>query len=282
MALDPTDYDLLSIETADRVCWATVNAPPVNVMTISLLRELMRFASEVSADDDIGAVVVQSADLDFFIAHFDVTAILQFPVDAEPVRGTEIHGFDVMCETFRTMPKPTIAKINGRVGGGGAELAASMDMRFGVLDKTIINQMEVPLGILPGGSGTERLPWLIGRGRAMEVVLGGIDLDARTAERWGWLNRAFESFEELDSYVDILARRIASFPATAVRLAKESILAALPNPTETLIDEAFRFQQTLRNRESFERMNAFIENGGQTREAELRIMEISYQRREIP
>lgn len=275
MAIDPTAFNLLSIEIADRVCWARVDAPPVNVMTIDLLRELMRFASAVSTDENIRAVVVQSADPDFFIAHFDVSAILQFPVDEEAVRGTELSGFHVMCETFRTMAKPTIAKINGRVGGGGAELAASMDMRFGVLNKTIINQMEVPLGILPGGSGTQRLPWLVGRGRAMEMVLGGIDIDAQTAERWGWLNRAFESEAELDSYVDILARRIASFPATAVRLAKESILAALPDPTDALIDEAFRFQQTLRDPASAARMTAFLERGGQTREGELRVSEIS-------
>lgn len=275
MSLDPTTYELLSIRVVDRVCWATIDAPPVNVMTIALLRELMRFASEVAVDDGVGAVVMQSADPDFFIAHFDVSAILQFPVDGDAVRGTELSGFHVMCETFRTMPKATVAKINGRVGGGGAELAASMDMRFGVAGKTIVNQMEVPLGILPGGTGTQRLPWLVGRGRAMEMVLGGVDLDARTAERWGWLNRAFETAEELDSCVDALARRIASFPPAAVRLAKESVLAALPDPTEVLIDEAYRFQQTLRDPAAQDRMRAFLVKGGQTREGELRVAELS-------
>ena len=88
------------------------------------------------------------------------------------------------------MDKVTIAQIEGRVGGGGSELVSSMDMRFGVIGKTVVNQMEVPLGILPGGGGTQRLPRLVGRGRAMEIVLGAQDLDAETAERWGYLNES--------------------------------------------------------------------------------------------
>jgi enoyl-CoA hydratase/carnithine racemase len=275
--LQTSDLSLahISIEVVDRVCWATISAPPVNVMTAALLTDLIRLANVVSHDDAIGALVVQSADPEFFIAHFDVETILTFPVDAPPQRAGELNSFHAMCELFRTMPKPTIAKIAGRVGGGGAEVSASMDMRFGVIGRTIINQMEVPLGILPGGTGTQRLPWLVGRGRAMEMVLGGVDVDAVTAEQWGWLNRAFATVAELDSYVDALARRIASFPPTAVRLAKESVNQSLGDPTEALLDESFRFQQTLRDPASQQRMRAFLSVGGQTREAELRVAELS-------
>ena len=114
------------------------------------------------------------------------------------------------------MPKATIAEINGRVGGGGSELASSCDMRFGAIGRTIVNQMEVPLGIIPGGTGTQRLPRLVGRGRAMEIILGGVDIDAVTAERWGYLNRALPP-DELRPFVDSLAHRIARFPATRDR-----------------------------------------------------------------
>ena len=124
-----------------------------------------------------------------------------------------------MCERVRTMDKVTIAQIEGRVGGGGSEFAASMDMRFGVIGKTVVNQMEVPLGILPGGTGTQRLPRLVGRGRAMEIVLGADDLDAETAERWGYLNRIYAA-GDIDAKVASLAERIASFPVAAVRLAR--------------------------------------------------------------
>jgi enoyl-CoA hydratase/carnithine racemase len=259
---------LIDVRVEDRVCWATISAPPVNVMTVALLQDLVALAQHVAVDDGIGALVLQSADPEFFIAHFDVETILLFPTATEPQRSGELSGFHRMCELYRTMPVATIAKISGRVGGGGAEVSASMDMRFGLIGATVINQMEVPLGILPGGTGTQRLPWLVGRGRAMEMVLGGIDIDAITAERWGWLNRAFSTIEELDAYVDGLARRIASFPPTAVRLAKESMLGALPDPTEALLDEAFRFQQTLRDPASQDRMRAFLASGGQTRDGE--------------
>ncbi len=108
----------------------------------------------------------------------------------------------------------------------------------------------------------------------MEMVLGGVDVDADTAERWGWLNRAFDSVEALDQHVDALARRIASFPPTAVRLAKASVLAALPDGTEGMLDEAWHFQQTLRDPRATARMRAFMDGGGQTREGELRVAEL--------
>jgi enoyl-CoA hydratase/carnithine racemase len=275
MSVLQAEFTNVSVVVEDRVCWATIDAPPVNVMTIALLMDLIKLANEVAADEGVGALVLQSADPDFFIAHFDVEAILTFPVDREPTRAGELSSFHRMCETFRTMPKATIAKVNGRVGGGGAELAASMDMRFGVLGRTVVNQMEVPLGILPGGTGTQRLPLLVGRGRALEMILGGIDIDAQTAVAWGWLNRAFASAEELDGYVAFLANRIASFPPTAVRLAKASVLNAFADPTDVLLDEAHAFQQTLRDPLASDRMRTFLERGGQTRAGELNVAGLS-------
>jgi enoyl-CoA hydratase/carnithine racemase len=171
------------------------------------------------------------------------------------------------------MDKVVIAQIEGRVGGGGSELAASFDMRFGVRGKTKINQMEVPLGILPGGTGTQRLPRLIGRGRAMELILAGDDLDAETAERWGYLNRIYEA-KEIGPAVEKLARRIASFPAEAVRLAKQSVDQSDRPLIEGLFEEAYLFDQTLRTAGAKANMRRFLEIGGQTREGELRMGEL--------
>ena len=151
-------FELVHVEIEDRVAFATVDAPPINVMTRQLFGELAKFGAAVAVDDAVGAVVLRSADPDFFIAHFDVSLITEFPNDGEPEKANELGGFHQMCETYRTMPKATIAEIAGRIGGGGNELAMSCDMRFGALDKTVVNQMEVPLGILPGGTGTQRLP----------------------------------------------------------------------------------------------------------------------------
>jgi enoyl-CoA hydratase/carnithine racemase len=164
----------------------------------------------------------------------------------------------------------TLAQIEGRVGGGGSELSMNFDMRFGVKGKTIVNQMEVPLGILPGGSGTQILPRLIGRNRAMEVIMGGIDMHAEEAERWGYLNRALGA-GEIGPFVDKLARRIASFPVEAVRLAKEAINASTRPLDEGLREESYLFQQLTRTESGRRNMARFLELGGQTRDVEMRI-----------
>ena len=202
------DYETLTTELDSGVCTVTISNPPVNVMTAQLYMDLVGFTSEVEQDGAVRVVVFQSADPDFFIAHFDVEMILTFPADTPPVKSEELSDFHKMCERVRTMPKATIVKMAGRAGGGGNEFASSCDMRFGLSGKTIINQMEVALGILPGGTGTQRLPRLVGRGRAMEIVLGSDDIDARTLELWGYLNRVFDTSDELDSFVDQLAKHM--------------------------------------------------------------------------
>ena len=265
---EPYDgYRLLKIEVSEGVARAAVDAPPINVMTLALFAELMRFGQQVGDDDDVRVVVLASLNPDFFIAHFDVEAILEFPIDSEPERSPD-NAFHQMCERYRTMPKVTIAQIEGRVGGGGCELSQALDMRFGVRGKTVLNQMEVPLGILPGGGGTQRLPRLIGRGRALEVILGGDDLDAATAEQWGLLNRALGP-DEIGPFVDALAKRIASFPRDALELAKEAVNASeLPLP-QGLVEEGYLFQRLLRTKGAQENMRRFLDLGGQKREAEL-------------
>jgi enoyl-CoA hydratase/carnithine racemase len=132
----------------------------------------------------------------------------------------------------------------------------------------------VALGILPGGSGTQRLPRLVGRGRALELILGCDELDAATAERWGYLNRALPE-GELRPFVDRLARRIASFPAQAIALAKRVALASEPAWDAGLIEESHLFQTLIRTPEAQALMRRFLEEGGQTRDIELRLGELA-------
>lgn len=269
------DFELLHITRERGVAFATIDAPPINVMTPALFRELAKFGVMVAEDDSVRAVVLRSDDPDFFIAHFDVSAIVEFPTEGVAQRPTELGGFHEMCENYRTMPKATIVEIGGRVGGGGSELSMSCDMRFGALDKMVINQMEVPLGILPGGTGTQRLPRLLGRSRAMEIVLGGVDVDAQTAEQWGYLNRALPA-DELRPFVDDMAFRIASFPPKAVALAKQAVNNAIDLPLrEGLLEEQYLFQQLLRTPEANPTMRRFLAAGGQTREGEMRMGQLA-------
>jgi enoyl-CoA hydratase/carnithine racemase len=268
------ELELLHVQVTGRVATVTIDAPPVNVITVPLLRELLACLEDLAADDDVTVLLLRSADPDFFLAHFDVGVILAVPADGPPVRAPELGGFSRLCELARTMPKVTVCEIAGRVGGGGAELAASCDLRFGALEGFRLNQMEVPLGIIPGGTGTQRLPRLVGSGRALEIVLGGIDVDAATAERWGWLNRALPA-DQLAAHVSALASRIAGFPPGAVAAAKRSIRAAEELPLrEALLDEAHLFAGTLRDPEARRRMEAFLAAGGQTREVELRVADV--------
>jgi enoyl-CoA hydratase/carnithine racemase len=268
------EYQTLSTVFKAGILTVTISNPPINVMTLELYQELVAFTAEVAVDERVKVVVFQSADPDFFIAHFDIELILTFPTDKPAKISEQLSDFHLMCERLRMMPKATIVKIAGRAGGGGNEFCSACDMRFGIREITRINQMEVPLGILPGGSGTQHLPRLMGRGRAMEVILGGDDLDAETAEKWGYLNRIFDSSAELDEFVDQLANRIALWPANAIALAKASVLNSELPIEEGLKQEAYLFQQTLRLSEAQQNMKNALQIGAQTREGELRINEL--------
>ena len=265
------DYPHLTVTVRDGVATVLIDNPPINLMTSGLFRSLAKVSVDLSKDDEVRVVVLRSANPEFFIAHFDVTAILEFPTNGEAVEEPELGGFDRMCEAYRTMGKVTIVELRGRVGGGGAELSSACDMRFGDLETFQWNQMEVPLGILPGGGGTQRIPRLVGIGRAMEVVLGADDVDAETAERWGFLNRAM-SGDSLSAYVDALATRIASFPPAAVREAKRAVNASVERSLdEGLKYESYLFQVLLRDVDAQPSMRQYLEAGGQTRDVELRI-----------
>ena len=266
-------YTLIDVQRDGPLVTAVVNNPPINLITMALFGELARLAEELEADPAALVFVLKSADPDFFLAHFDVAALIAM-ADAPAPPTDDANAYHEMCHRFRTMDKVTIAQIEGRVGGGGAELSMNFDMRFGVIGKTVINQMEVPIGILPGGTGTQNLPRLVGRARAMEIILGGIDVDAETAERWGWLNRALPA-NAIDAHVNALARRIASFPADAVRLAKQSVDSATLPMAEGCQQEADLFQTLLFSDPARHAMRRFLELGGQTRDGELRVAEIS-------
>lgn len=264
------EFRVMRVEARDGVLEAVIDNPPINLITRDLYRDLVQLVEVADAAADARVLVLRSANPDFFIAHYDVEAILTFPIDSPAERSDELNAFHQLCERLRTMPIPTICEIGGRVGGGGGELAASCDMRFGAKGATTLCQMEVPLGILPGGTGTQRLPRLVGRGRAMEIVLSGDDIDAETLEAWGWLNRALAP-DDLQAHVAALATRLASMPPEAVSRAKAAVLAATPDPTPGLLEEAFLFQETVRTDAAQTRMQNFLERGGQTVDGEKRV-----------
>jgi enoyl-CoA hydratase/carnithine racemase len=259
-------YECLRIRRERGVAFATIDHPPINLFDLALIQEIDRVGRELEADTDVRVVVFDSANPDFFIAHADVTLIQRLPRDVLP-KPTELSLFHAMVDRFRTMPKATIAKLEGRARGGGSEFVLSLDMRFAALGRAVLAQPEVALGIIPGGSGTQRLPRLMGRGRALEIVLGCDDVPADLAERYGYVNRALPP-EALGPFVERLAFRIASFPAEAIALAKSAVDAAERPTREGLLEEAHCFNQTLATAAAERRMARFLARGGQTPEVE--------------
>jgi enoyl-CoA hydratase/carnithine racemase len=212
---------------------------------------------------------MRSADPEFFIAHADLHLIQALPRDERPY-PTTLELFHALVERWRTLPQVTVAQIEGRCRGGGSELALSLDLRFAALGRAVLGQPEVAIGIIPGGGGTQRLGRLMGRNRALEVVLGCDDFDAATAERYGWVNRALPP-DELGSFVDRLARRIASFPPQAVQLAKQAVDAGLPDVRDGLLAEQHAWNQVMTDPDLDARFAAAVDAGAQTREGEMEL-----------
>jgi enoyl-CoA hydratase/carnithine racemase len=267
------EYKLLAITVAKGVATVSIDNPPINLFDMPLIEEMIKLGHELKADDDVRVIVFESANPEFFIAHVDVNLIQQLPA-SNLQKPTSLSFFHEMLETFRTMPKVTIGKIEGRARGGGSELLLALDMRFGAIGKAVLNQPEVSSGIIPGGGGSTRLPRLIGRGRALEVIMSCDDFSAELAERYGYINRALPP-EELSPFVDRLARRIASFPAEAIALAKTAVDAGEGMPTrDALLEEEHCMNQALATQAARDGMQAFLDAGGQTREVELELGEM--------
>ena len=194
--------------------------------TASSSSSIDRLGASSRTTTDVHVVVFDRADPEFFIAHADVTLI-----QALPTEDTSLHDASSSCSTRWSTASARCRRrrsrcIEGICRGGGSELVLSFDMRFAALGRAVLAQPEVALGIIPGGGGTQRLPRLIGRGRALEVDPRlRRHRRGRRAERWGYVNRALPD-GELRPFVEALARRIASFPPDAIRLAKAAVSLA--------------------------------------------------------
>jgi enoyl-CoA hydratase/carnithine racemase len=183
-----SDYKCFRFRFDSGVAFVSIDHPPINLLDEALSQEFDKLGRELEADESVRVVVLDSALPDFFIAHSGLGRIGAAPKNVSHTpsfRLTQMIG-----ERFRNMPKVTIAKVEGRARGGGSEIALAVDMCFAAVGKAIFGQPEVAIGLVPGGGSTQRLPRLIGRGRALEVLVGCDDLSAELAERYGYINRA--------------------------------------------------------------------------------------------
>jgi enoyl-CoA hydratase/carnithine racemase len=192
----------------------TFSNPPINMFVPTTIVELTALMSDLEADPSVKVVVFQSANPEFFIAHLDVSKAAERP---------EVLGLwrDFVLR-LSSSPLVSIASIRGRTRGIGNEFVLACDMRFASRQNSLFGNPEIGVGLVPGGGALEWLPRLVGRSRALEIVLSGDDFDADVAERYGWVNRMLDD-GELDSFVDALVRRIASFDRETLAAAKAQI-----------------------------------------------------------
>src|SRR2546426_12374747 len=236
--------------------WRVVfDYPPFNVVDADVFRALQDLIVRMDNSQSLRVVVFESAIPDFYLAHFDLTGKL-----GNVMSGVGPSGLPILIDTFVRITKSpvvSIAKIRGCARGASSEFVLACDMRFASRENTRLGQPEVAVGLHPGGGGAERLPHLVGRGRAIEIVLGGNDFDGDTAERYGYINRALAD-AELDGFVDALARRIASFDRRAIAAAKNLINQVSLPSADRLLDALISVQIAFSWTEAQQRVGGLI------------------------
>jgi len=204
-----------------------IDHPPLNIFGPDTIPQLDAVITAIETDEDVKVVVFHSAVEGFFLTHYDFVAPIEHTTRLPP-GPTGLQPLPDMLVRLSRAPVVSIASIRGRATGVGSELALACDMRFASREKTILSHFEVGAGIVPGGGPMARLPRLMGRGRALEVLLGADDIPGDLAERYGYVNRSFPD-AELDGFVESLATRIASFDKRAISETKRfADVASLP------------------------------------------------------
>jgi enoyl-CoA hydratase/carnithine racemase len=260
------DLDTLAVRKEGPVLFAAIAAPPMNLLGPELVRDLVALIQDAEADDTVRVLVFTSADPDYFISHVDLNRIAEYRAEAAKLTGEA--SIALLFHHLSASRLVTIAQIEGRVRAAGSEFVLACDMRFAARESAIFSQFEPAFGLLPGGGAAQHLARLMGRARALEVMLSAQDYDAELAERYGWVNRAVPA-DELDDFVRSLAHRIAGFPATGHIAVKERVNAIALAPAEDFRRDSELFGQAVRTPEVQSRIGAAMNRGLQTRDAEM-------------
>jgi enoyl-CoA hydratase/carnithine racemase len=227
-----TEKAQIRVTRSSPACWrVTFDNPPLNVMGPQFVRELREIITSVEADEDVKVLVFDSAVEGFFLNHSDFLADLK-DLTSMPQGPTGLEAWPDILVRITRMPVVSIALIRGRATGNGSEIALACDMSFASREKARLSQWEVGVGLVAGGGPMARLPRLIGRQRALEVLLSSDDIGGDLAETYGYVNRSLPD-GELDGFVDALATRISSFDKWAIANTKRLVNASsLPPDVE--------------------------------------------------
>ena len=257
---NPKDEKRVQLERRSPFYWSvTFDHPPLNIFGPESIPQLNEIVTELETDDRVKVVVFNSAVDGFFITHYDFLAKLEDSTSLPPGL-TGLQALPDMLARISHAPAVSIALIRGRATGVGSELALASDMRFASRENAILSQWEVGAGLVPGGGPIARLPRLIGRGRALEVLLGADDIRGDVTELYGYVNRALPD-AKLDAFVDELAKRIASFDKEAIAETKRLVnIASLPSDAE-IAPEWDAFITSMGHSAAQARIKALMERG---------------------
>jgi len=259
-------FETLKVRRESAVLFADIAAPPMNLLGPALVRDLVSLIQQAEADSDLKVLVFRSADPDYFISHVDVNKIKEYRQEAAKLVGEA--SIALLFRHLSASRLVTIAQIEGRVRAAGSEFVLACDMRFAARETAIFAQPEPAFGAVPGGGGVQHLTRLMGRGRALEVMLSAQDYNADLAERYGWINRALPA-DALGEFVSSLAHRIAKFPAGSLAAVKDRVNAIALAPVEDFRRDSDLFGEGARNPEGQSRLQAAFKRGFQTRDAEM-------------
>src|ERR1700740_3427839 len=232
--------------------------PPFNIVDGDVFQALQELLVRMDTTESLRVVVFESAIPDFYLAHFDLTGKL-----GNIMTAIGASGLPILMDTFvrlKKSPVVSIPKIRACARGVSSEFVLACDMRFASRENTRLGHPELGVGLHPGGGGTERLPHLVGRGRALEIVLSANDFDGDTAERYGYVNRSLPD-AELDGFVDALARRIASFDRRALAAAKHLVNEVSLPASDRLLAAFTSFGKALGWPEAQNRIKTVLERG---------------------
>lgn len=268
---DEWTFDTITVLVDGSVLYAEILAPPINLLSPELVRDLVTVIRQAEADAAYKVLVFTSGDPDYFISHVDLTRVAEYRHEGAKLAG--VPSIELLLRHMSAGRLVTIAQIEGRVRSGGSEFVLACDMRFAARETAVFAQFEAAFGQIPGGGATQYLTRLMGRARALEVLLSAGDYDAELAEQYGWINRAMPG-TKLSAFVRALAQRIANYPAEGLLAIKDCVNAISLAPVEDFRRDSDLFGEQTQNVETQRRVRAAMRQGLQTRHAELEFSNI--------
>ncbi|PJJ72816.1 enoyl-CoA hydratase/carnithine racemase [Diaminobutyricimonas aerilata] len=253
-------YEQLRVTRTSPALWRVAfDAPPINLIGPQLVIELRELVHELETDPYVSVVVFESAIEDYFLAHWDIAADPRV-LAALPVGPTGYSPWIDVLIRLSKVPAITVSSIRGRTRGAGSEFVLATDIRFASREKAVLGQFEVGVGAVPGGGTPSRLPRLIGRGRALEILVGADDYDGELAERYGYVNRALPD-GELDDFVTAFAERVSRFDSRALQEVKAFVDSASLPPDEEFPPQIDAFRNSVGRPETQQRIGQLVARG---------------------